>query len=137
MFGKRLGDTSQTERNCASQQHHCRGQKRHIIIPLHLPEAALAPLLGVEVIYLLVLQKIGHGLAHGQADIHIGLGVSAIVSVGRRTHADRIRIDDGGIPLVSIAKGENAVDDELLVAGSRVLVGLSEGGDDKDDGEQR
>ena len=37
MFGKRLGDASHPERNCASQQHHCRSQKRHIIIPLHLP----------------------------------------------------------------------------------------------------
>ena len=59
-------------------------------------------------------QELYHGLAHGQADVHVGLGVTAIVAIGGAAHGNRMGIDDGGVTLVGLAEGKHAVDDHFL-----------------------
>ena len=54
---------------------------------IHSPRLFAAKVLQVEALgppggrRSLVFEEINHGLAHGEADVHVGLGIAAVVAV--------------------------------------------------------
>ena len=84
----------------------------------------------------LPLDELRHRLAHGLADVHIGLGVAAVVTVGATALGQGVAVDGGDIALeLGVLAGlavdpEHRIEDYALVT-CGALLGLPECGDDE------
>ena len=83
---------------------------------------------------LLCFEQVDHRLTHGCAYVHVGLGVSVVMAVGRSTLTQWVRIDRSSISLECGISSGSAIDsqlsfeDQFLVALSSSFVSATERG---------